>query len=192
MTLADDTRAILVLEAFAAEATRIAAEKRAEIAQAARAQLARDGVAPSWTLPAIAKVTLGLTKEAVEVADAGKLLAWVAQRMPSEIEEILQVRPAYVRTLIAQVKTDGDLVFWPETGEIVPGLAVRPGGRPKGLTITAQPGIKAAIATGVSEMLGTAHAAITAPTAEAESVAAEVGVGDPFALFPPTTSGGEA
>jgi len=189
VTLADDTRAILVLEAFAAEAKRIADAKRAELTAQARAQLARDGVAPSWTLPAIAKVTLGLTRETVEVSDSDKLLAWVQQRNPSEVEQQPRVRPAYLNVLLGQVKVDGDLVVWAETGEIVPGLAVRPGGKPKGLTITAQPGIKAAVAAGVAEMLGTAHAAITAPDPGGASVDAEVGPGDPWALFPPTAGG---
>ncbi len=186
MTLADDTRAILVLEAFAAEAKRLADAKRAELASAARAQLDRDGVAPSWTLPAIAKVTLGLTRETIEIADSDKLLAWVQQRNPAEVEQLSRVRPAYVNALLGQVKAEGDLVVWLETGEIVPGLTVRTGGKPKSLTITPQPGIKAAVAAGVAEMLGTAHAAITAPADTASAVDAEIGAGDPFALFPPT------
>lgn len=185
MSIADDARTILMLEAFAEEAKRLAGERRVRLSERARKQLADDGIAPSWTLPEVAKVTLGTTKTAPYVADMAKLTAWVAAKHPSELEQT--VRAAFVTRLLGQVQICGEVVADPETGEIVPGIAVRKGGLPGNLSIKAEPGIKPAMAEMVTAMLATAHPAIAGPVEEAPPAPDDPWLpsGDPFAAFPP-------
>jgi len=180
VSIADETRRILILEAFAAEAKAAAAEGRARLSAQAREQLATEGVAPSWNLPQIAKVTLGVTSDALEIDDADKFRAWVEIIAPEQIEHLPRVRPGYTDLVLKTVKVDGEFVVWPDTGETVPGLKVRIGGQPKNLSIVPQPGVRAYVNERAAELLGTANKAIAGqPAVDAE-------VPDPFALFPPT------
>lgn len=179
MSIADETRRILILEAFAAEAKAAAAEGRARLAAQAREQLATEGVAPSWNLPQIAKVTLGVTTDSLIVDDETKFRTWVQIIAPEQIEHLPRVRPAYADQVLKTVTVDGEFLVWPETGEIVPGLKVRPGGQPKNLSIVPQPGIRAYVADRAAELLGTANKAIAGQPADFVEPA------DPFDLFPP-------
>lgn len=186
MSIADDARTILMLEAFADEAKRLAGERRAALNERARKQLQDDGIAPSWHLPEVAKITLGVTKTAPFVADESKLLDWVHAKHPGQLEEIVRVRGAFLAQLLAKVVVDGDVVADPETGEIVPGIGVRRGGLPGNLSIKAEPGIKPAMAEMVTAMLATAHPAIVGPVEDAPKAPDDPWLpsGDPFAAFP--------
>lgn len=186
MSIADDAKTILLLESFAAEAKRLADERRAALAERARKQLESDGIAPTWRLPEVATVTLGVTKTAAFVADEAKLLAWVHAKHPGHLEEIVRVRPAFLAQLLAAVVVEGEVVADPETGEIVPGIGVRHGGRPDKLSIRAAAGVKAGMAELVAEMLATAHPAIAAPSADVPPAPNDpwIPAGDPFAAFP--------
>lgn len=183
MSIADDVRNILLLEAFADEAKRLAAERRNQIAGAARAQLEKDGVAPSWTLPNVAKVTLAVTKQAAYVADMAKLTAWVAARHPEELEHA--IRPSFVTQLLSNVAIEGEVGVDRSTGEIVPGIGVRLGGRPGNLSVRAEPGIKAELGVMVTQMLATTHPEITGPVEQPKAPDDPwLPTGDPFAAFP--------
>lgn len=184
MSIADDAKSILLLEAFADEAKRIAGQRRAALSERARKELLEDGIAPSWHLPKVAKVVLGVTKEAAYVADADKLTAWIASRHPHQL--VQTVRPAFVTHLVASVVVEGDVAVDKETGEIVPGIGVRHGGLPASLSIKAEPGVKAELAELVTQMLATAHPDLTAGTEPALPAPDDPWLpsGDPFAAFP--------
>ncbi len=184
MSIADDVRIILMLEAFADEAKQLAGVHRAALAERARKQLAEDGIAPSWHLPAVAKVTLGVTKEAVFIADPVKFTAWVAARFPHEMEQV--VRSAFAAQLITSLVAEGDSAVYRETGEIVPGVGVRKGGLPANLSVKAEPAVKAELGEFATRMLAAAHPAIAPATDEQPSTPGDPWIpsGDPFAAFP--------
>lgn len=184
MSIADDVRAVLLLEAFADEAKAIAAQHRAALNERARRELDNDGIAPSWNLPAVAKVTLGVTKAAPFVADPAKFTAWVAARYPDEMEQA--IRSAFAARFLTSLAIEGDCAVDKETGEIVPGIGVRRGGLPANLTVKADPGIKAELAEFATQMLAAAHPAI-GPAQEAPVCPPAdpwIPSGDPFAAFP--------
>jgi hypothetical protein len=187
----DIVKNILVLEEFAAEAKKLAAAQRLKLDEQARTELAEQGTAATWRLADIATVVLPLSKEKIVVSDGDALLKWVEHRHPGEVEKVTttRVRPSFLTVITGTMKVDGDVVVDPDTGEIVPGLAVTKGGVPGTLRITAEPGVKAVVGAAVAEMLGTAHAAIAGPVVDGETLPAREATfaasGDPFALFPP-------
>jgi hypothetical protein len=189
MSRADTVKTILILEAFADEARRRAAEHRELLNEQALAELDQQGTAPTWRLPDIAQVTLPLSKQKVEVVDADQLRAWVEARQPEEVETVstTRVRPAFVGALLEFLVVADGVVMHPETGEVVPGLKVRKGGEPGSIRITPDRGVRAFVASTAAEMLGTAQAALNGPVLDAEPGAAATFSpgGDPFTLFPP-------
>jgi hypothetical protein len=72
-----------------------------------------------------------VSKEAPYVADPSALAEWVKGRYPSEIREV--VNPAFQSALLARLSPVGEVVMDRFTGEVVPGLGVRPGGLPQSL-----------------------------------------------------------
>lgn len=142
----DRVREVLRLEGLAAAATARAAAVRAVLGEEARAELAREGTAPSWRMPDIGTVALPLSKEAVVVDGPEALLRWVKERHPEQIRTTEEVWPAFVAHLLASCTVAGDVAVDPKTGEAVPGLAVRKGGEPKALSITAAKDVKATFA----------------------------------------------
>lgn len=189
MSRADTVRNILVLEEFAAQARKLAAEHRAALLAEAAAELAEHGTAPTWRMPDVATISLSISKGAIVVSDPDALKAWVAHRNPSEIETVLttKVRASFVNALTSQLVAEDGMVIDPATGEIVPGLTAQEGGRAGSLSIRAEHGVKAVVGSAVTEMLGTARAAI-APPAPVEPSAFDdpwSSGGDPFAVFPP-------
>ena len=136
MNRADLVKTILLHEQLAAASRDRAAAARAELTAQAAAEYEREGMAPSWKLPDVGRVVLPTTEATPVVTDEAALLKWVAHRFPGEIEEILQIRPAFAAALTKALIVDGDLVVFPETGEVVDGYTVRPGGVARSLTIT--------------------------------------------------------
>lgn len=195
MSRADTVKKILVLEQFAAEAKHLAGLHRAALDADARAEYTEQGAAPTWRMPDIATITLPISKQAIEVSDPAALMAWVQHNHPGEIETTTttRVRPSFLTALLGRVISDEGLPVYKDTGEVLPGLTVQQAGRPRALSIKAEPGVKAIVGAAVAEMLGTAHAAIAAPP-EARPVIDDpwAAVGDPFALFPAATAGGAA
>jgi hypothetical protein len=161
MTRAEITRQILTWEAVATRAQAVAAELRTQLADAARKELVEQGTAPTWRMPDLAVVTLPVSKPAVVVADQVALTQWAANHRPDEVE--LAIRPASLKALLRQVEADGDVVYLPGDGEIVPGLEPSPGGQPKSLMIRADPAGAAQIGADADDIMTAIAAALAEP-----------------------------
>ncbi|MGW4467500.1 hypothetical protein [Micromonospora sp. NPDC004704] len=153
MTRVERVQEILRLEGLADAATKRAKEVRAALDTEARAELEEQGTAPSWRMRDIGTVALPLSKEAPVISDIDALLAWCKERYPTEVEAREQIRAAFQTALLTRVACAGDVVVDPETGEVVPGMAVRAGGMPRTLTITASRDAKAVFAAAGQQML---------------------------------------
>jgi hypothetical protein len=149
----DRLQQIMRLEALAAAAKTAAADHRAELGAEAAAEFEREGTAPTWRLSDLGTITLPVSKETAYVSDARAFVEWCALRYPSEVETIAQLRPAFQAALLARLHLEGSSAVDPATGEEVPGLAVRPGGIPKSLTIRATPEAGAVFAEVGRQML---------------------------------------
>ncbi|WP_203832991.1 hypothetical protein, partial [Actinoplanes lobatus] len=150
---ADQVAEILRMEALATAAKDRAGSLRQQLADDARAELDQQGTAPSWRLPDLGTVALPLSKETAYISDIAALLAWCQQRYPGEVETIHQVRASFQAALLARTVPAGDVVVDPQTGEIVPGMSVRPGGVPGALTIRASREAKQVYAVVGAELL---------------------------------------
>lgn len=127
MNRAEATRQVLLLEAAAAQITARAKVLRDGLNADAVAEYEEQGSAQTWRFD-LGTWSQGISKEAPVVADPAALVDWVRDRYPSEVVEV--VNPAFQKALLARLVPVGDAVLVRETGEVVPGLAVRPGGRP--------------------------------------------------------------
>jgi len=142
----DQIRQVLWLEAVASKALEQAGELRRTL-QLDAEQDYRDTLSTKWAVQDVVTMLLPLSHRAIVVTDGAKFKAWVAQNHPAEIEHVTQVRPGFQKTLLETVAdTDGEIVFMPGTGEVIPGLSVREGGTPRAITIKADPAAKAALA----------------------------------------------
>lgn len=168
MNRVDRVREILRLEGLAQAANRRATEHRAALYEEARAELAREGTAPSWRLPDIGTVALPLSREAPVVADPAALTRWAEARYPSEVEAVKQVRASFQTALLQRVACTEDAVIDPVTGEVIPGLSVRPGGMPGSLTIKASRDVKDVFASHGDALLAAILAAESEPTGHLE------------------------
>lgn len=132
------TRRVLLLEAAAAELKARAARVRADLNADARAELAEQGTRPTWRTD-MGTWSLPVSEEAPTVNDAAELARWVKRRYPTEILEV--VNPAFQTALLARLQPVGEVVMDRTTGEVVPGLGVRPGGVP--MTLRFRPDVTA-------------------------------------------------
>ncbi len=129
--------------AVAEQAAARAKPARAGQEEQARAELARDGVAPTWRIPGLGTVPLAVTQPSVTVVDEQAYLAWVAERHPTEVEEVVRVRAAFdadLRRQLAAAECDPPCT---PGGEVIPGLSFRPGGQPAGVSVRATSAAKA-------------------------------------------------
>jgi hypothetical protein len=129
-TLARD---VLFWKAVAEAAALRAHTARAILDGQARAELERDGVAPTWRIPGLGTVPLALTSDSVDVVDEAAYVEWMRRRFPTEVETITRVRPAFdkaLREAAAKRKASCD-----DQGELIPGLTFRPGGKPRGVSV---------------------------------------------------------
>lgn len=133
MNRAEMTRRVLLLEAAAAQLVTRAKTIRDELNADARAEFEEQGSAQTWRFD-IGTWSQGISKEAPTVSDSAALAGWVKQRYPSEVLEV--VNPAFQKALLARLSPVGEVVSDPATGEVVPGLGVRPGGQPLSLRFT--------------------------------------------------------
>lgn len=125
------TREVLVLEAAAGQLRERAKTVRLQLDADARAELEEHGSAPTWRLADLGTWSLPVSKEAPTIADRVALTEWVARRYPTEVIQV--VNPAFQSALLARLAVAGESVIDPLTGEVVPGLGVRPGGLPQTL-----------------------------------------------------------
>ena len=107
----------------------------------ARAEYEEQQTASTWRIKGVATVPQAVSNDAVVVADEARFLDWVAQRHPTEVETI--VRPAFRTLVLSSVKVSYDTVHT-EDGEVVPGLAFKPGGEFIGVSVRATPEAKQA------------------------------------------------
>jgi hypothetical protein len=149
----DRLQQIMRLEALAAAAKTAAADHRAELNAEAAAEFEREGTAPTWRLSDLGTITLPVSKETPYVAAPQAFVDWCMLRYPSEVETIAQVRPAFQAALFARLHIEGESAVDTATGEEVPGLAVRPGGIPKSLSIRASAEASAIFAEAGRQML---------------------------------------
>lgn len=151
MNRAELAHAVLLWEAIAARAGAEAATARAALEADARAELERDGTAPTWRIPGLATVPLGTTKPRVDVVDGDAYMVWLLDRYPDEVQP--SVRPAFDIRLRAEAAKLGDPVD-PRTGELIPGLRFVPGGQAKGVSVRAADGVKERMAAEAGALLG--------------------------------------
>ena len=134
MNRGDLVKQAIFWDQVAAAAKAEGAEIRAMLYADAKADFEEHGTAPTWRIPDLATVAAAVSHQSVYVADEPTFAAWVAKRYPTEIET--RVRPAFVELVLKSANVDGTLVSY-EDGEVVPGLAVRPGGEFAGVSIRA-------------------------------------------------------
>lgn len=135
MNRLEATQNVLKLEAAAAQLKERAKTIRLELDADARHEFEEQGAAPTWRLADLGTWSLPVSKEAPYVADPAALTEWVKQRYPSEVVEV--VNPAFQSALLSRLMPLGEVVMDMGTGEVVPGLGVRPGGLPLSLRFKA-------------------------------------------------------
>jgi hypothetical protein len=142
MNRAELAKEVARREALGAAWNASAKELREELDRQARAEHAEQGTGVTWTIRDLGKVTLPVSTEAPIVSDIDALLKWVRQRHPEHVETVEQVQAAFQTWLLQNVEITEDSKVVSPDGEIVPGMAVREGNRPKSLTITIDAPVK--------------------------------------------------
>lgn len=137
------TKAIVMLDQIAEQASRKSAALRAELADDARGEYQREGNAPTWRFPNVGRVVLPLTKQRVVVEDTTELVTWVAANHPEQVKVETRevVQPSFITWLCEHAQPEGEVAHL--DGEVIPGLKVVAGGRPKELSITPDRATKA-------------------------------------------------
>lgn len=139
ITRAQAVEAVLACDAIAAAAKERAGIYRAFLQGQAGQEYRDQGTAPSWKIPAVGRVTLPITEPTVFVENEAALTAWVQAHHPEHVYAV--VRGAFVEHLRKTALVDDDTVLTPD-GEPIPGLACRPGGSPKSVSIVGIPAVK--------------------------------------------------
>jgi hypothetical protein len=132
----DRAREVARREALAAAWADSARTLREELDAEAREEYAANDNGVTWMWRDFGRVTLPLSEETIVVTDIDLLRKWVKEHHPEQIRVVEEVWPAFQTHLLKNGVITGEGVQDPETGSVVPGLAVRPGGVPKALTIT--------------------------------------------------------
>lgn len=146
MNRSERLQALLRLEGLASAARELAAEHRVALNAEATAEYEREGAAPTWRLPDLGSITLPVSHETPFVQDPAAFVDWCRGRYSTEVETVASVRPNFLAAFLKRAQPAGEIVMDPATGEIIPGLGVRPGGIPKALTIRANPEAEAVFA----------------------------------------------
>lgn len=175
MNRTEITQAIIWLDQLAAAAKAEGAKLREQIYADAKAEYEEQGTAPTWRIPDVATIAASVSHESVSVGDAKAFAAWVRERYPTEVEDVPTVRPAWLAGFLERAEPNGDVACDPTTGEVVPGLSVREGGRFAGVSIRPTADAKAVFAAVASTSLAklAAEAGPSVPV-----VLAELGAGD--------------
>lgn len=134
MNRADKSKAVLLYDQLAAAAKAKSAALRAELEADARAEYAAQGMAPTWRMPDVGTVVLPVASEQIVVADEDQLIAWCERRAPEMVEALPRINPHYLGQILHSAVASGEVACDPKTGEVIPGLVVRPGGEPGTLT----------------------------------------------------------
>ncbi len=159
MSRLEQLREVAWLEALAAAAVEEAGKRREALRAEAVEEFRTQGFAPTWRSP-IGSVTLAVSKDKVDLTNPSAFGQWVEQRYPDAIQHIAQVSAGWKETFLASLEVEGDKVVDPSTGEIVPGLVFKPGGRPLQLSVRLDPSAKKVLA--LTAEAGLKHAALVA------------------------------
>lgn len=146
-------RRVLVWESVAREAMAKADVERRELDAAARRELETEGTAPTWRIPDVGTVSLPVSVEKPYVADEAAFIEWVRKAATDEIEHTERVRPAFAAVVLERVEPLASECIDPDTGEVIPGLGVRPGGRPMSLRFLPSKDAKEVAAAGAKALL---------------------------------------
>lgn len=112
-----------------------AAGFRSQLDEQARYELATQGTAPTWRLPDVGTIVLPVSSEQIYINDQAKFLEWVQANCPTQITQVPTVSERFIGNLMKDlIAADGEVVV-ADTGEVIPGMAVRAGGIPGALTI---------------------------------------------------------
>lgn len=146
-------QAVVFLDQLAAHAKAEGAKLRDQLTADARAEYEEQGTAPTWRIPDVATVAASVTHESVSVADEEAFTAWVKSRYSTEVEMVAKIRAAWLALFLSNAKISGDYAVDPFSGEVVPGLAVREGGRFSGISVRATSEAKAVFAAVAEQSL---------------------------------------
>lgn len=138
MNRAEIARAITACETMAKQL-------REALTADAEAEFREQGTLPTWRLPGIT-VTGSTSNPSVAVTDEAAFLAWVAERYPTEVEQIVinRVRPAWQSAFLKGVVARGEPAC-DEQGEEIPGLEWRAGGGFGGISLRVDSAVKSQI-----------------------------------------------
>ncbi|HWB36856.1 MAG TPA: hypothetical protein VHA75_12600 [Rugosimonospora sp.] len=168
LTRSDKVAEITKREALADAYKRSAAVLREALQAEAIAELDREGTAPSWTIRDLGKAVLPVSVEKPYIADTDALVKWVKERHPEHVETREDVRAAFQTWLLQYAQPADDVVVDPESGEIIPGMAVRQGNLPGTLTITPDKAVKAQLREWAEREVARLLAAENGPVSDAD------------------------
>jgi hypothetical protein len=137
---------------------------REQLTADARAEFEEQGTAPTWRLPDIGTVTLPVSNEAVYVTNEAALVEWAKRDWPTEVVTVEKIRPAFLQVLLSNVAVPaGEVAVDSGSGEIIPGLSVRPAGTPGSLSFRPTPLAKQVAAAGAERLMESVEKAIGEP-----------------------------
>jgi hypothetical protein len=125
-------QALAWLDALADQAQEHAKRIRTELETEANAEYVATGMAPTWRSD-VATVSARMSNPAVFVANPAELVEWLIERHPDQV--VPTPREVFVTALRKRCKPSGDVVVDGTTGEVVPGLGYRTGGRFLGIGV---------------------------------------------------------
>ena len=160
MNRTETTVAIVWLDLLAAKAKDEAAKLRADLEADARAEYDSGNGVPSWRVPDICTVSGSVSKQSVVVENEAAFLAWVKTRYPDAIRTVESVSSHWRDAFLDRAEVDAETVSDPATGEVVPGVKVRPAGRFLGISVRTSTGAKQVLGAAAHE--GLKHAALVA------------------------------
>jgi hypothetical protein len=127
-------QALAWLDALADQAKEHAQRIRVELETEANAEYVASGMAPTWRSD-VATVSARVSNPAVFVANPGQLVEWMIERHPDRVTVTPVPDESFVRALMKRCRPSGDVVVDPRTGDTVPGLGYRTGGRFLGIGV---------------------------------------------------------
>lgn len=154
-------RAEMIRALFACD--QLAKALRRKLNADAEREYAEQGIVPTWKAPGIT-VSASTSNPSVAVVDEPAFREWVATRFPTEIETVERVRPAWQGAYLEDVVKRGDPPCDAE-GEVIPGLAYRPGGSFGSISLTAGRDVKA-IAAQIADEIARGDRPLELPTIE--------------------------
>lgn len=124
------------LDELAAMVTARANEVRAAVDEQMRAEFKAHRSVATWRA-SMGTIVGQLSQTRIDVADEDAFVAHVGAARPTEVVEktVRSVRPAYHKAYLDGLQVRDGLAVDPGTGEIVPGLSVRPGGEYRGVQL---------------------------------------------------------